>query len=76
LADAEQHQRQLIFATPQTKEREYIAGACVRNWHQDSSVLDEFGNGQNERYTVAGSIYLIDGQGRIAFKTKPGPFGF
>jgi len=69
----------VIFAMPQNEqEREYIAGACVRKLGiKIPAVLDEFGNGTERAYTGwPDRIYLIDGQGRIAFKTKPGPFGF
>jgi type I thyroxine 5'-deiodinase len=41
------------------------------------SVLDEFGNSTERAYTGwPDRIYLIDGQGRVAYKSKPGPFGF
>jgi len=69
----------VIFATPKNEqEREYVAGACVRKLGiKIPAVLDEFGNGTERAYTGwPDRIYLIDGQGRIAFKTKPGPFGF
>jgi hypothetical protein len=40
-------------------------------------VLDEFGNSTERAYTGwPDRIYLIDSQGRIAYKSKPGPFGF
>jgi type I thyroxine 5'-deiodinase len=69
----------VIFATPKNEqEREFIAGACVRKLGiKIPAALDEFGNSTEQAYTGwPDRIYLIDGQGRIAFKTKPGPFGF
>jgi Iodothyronine deiodinase len=40
-------------------------------------VLDEFGNTTEQAYTGwPDRIYLIDASGRIAYKSKPGPFGF
>ena len=69
----------VIFATPKNEEeREFIAGACVRKLGiKIPAVLDEFGNGTEAAYTGwPDRLYLIDGQGHIAFKTQPGPFGF
>jgi type I thyroxine 5'-deiodinase len=69
----------VIFATPKNEqEREYIAGACVRQLGiKIPAVLDEFGNRTERDYTGwPDRIYLIDGQGHIAWKTQPGPFGF
>ena len=69
----------VVFATPKNEEeREFIAGACVRKLGiKIPAVLDEFGNGTEAAYTGwPDRLYLIDGQGHIAFKTTPGPFGF
>jgi hypothetical protein len=55
-----------------------IAGTCVRKLGiKFPAVLDEFGNSTEQVYTGwPDRIYLIDPQGRIAYKSKPGPFGF
>ena len=69
----------VVFATPKNEqEREFIAGACVRKLGiKIPAVLDEFGNGTEAAYTGwPDRLYLIDQQGHIALKTKPGPFGF
>jgi Iodothyronine deiodinase len=69
----------VVFASPKTEEdRAFIAGACVRKLGIEfPAVLDEFGNSTEEAYTGwPDRIYLIDSQGRIAYKSKPGPFGF
>jgi type I thyroxine 5'-deiodinase len=69
----------VIFATPKTEEeRAYVAGACVRKLGiKLPAVLDEFGNSTEAAYTGwPDRLYLIDAQGRIAYKSKPGPFGF
>ncbi len=69
----------VIFAKPKNEEeRAFIAGACVRKLGiKIPAVLDEFGNSTESAYTGwPDRIYLIDANGRIAFKTKPGPFGF
>lgn len=70
---------QVIFASPKNEEeRAFIAGACVRKLGVEMpAVLDEFGNSTERAYTGwPDRMYLIDAQGRVAFKTRPGPFGF
>ena len=69
----------VIFATPKDEqERALIAGACVRKLGiKFPAVLDEFGNSTENAYTGwPDRIYLIDQNGRVAYKSKPGPFGF
>jgi type I thyroxine 5'-deiodinase len=69
----------VVFASPKTEEdRAFIAGACVRKLGiKFPAVLDEFGNSTEQAYTGwPDRIYLIDSQGHIAYKSKPGPFGF
>jgi hypothetical protein len=70
---------QVVFATPKNEEeRAYVAGACVRKLGiKFPAVLDEFGNSTEQAYTGwPDRLYLIDQNGRVVFKTKPGPFGF
>jgi len=70
---------QVVFASPKNEEeRAYIARACVRKLGiKFPSVLDEFGNGTEKAYTGwPDRLYLIDANGRIVYKSKPGPFGF
>ncbi len=69
----------VVFASPKSEEeRAFVAGACVRKLGiKFPAVLDEFGNSTEQAYTGwPDRIYLIDGQGKVAFKSKPGPFGF
>jgi hypothetical protein len=69
----------VVFASPKNEEeRAYIAGACVRKLGiKLPAVLDEFGNSSEAAYTGwPDRLYLIDAQGRVAYKSKPGPFGF
>jgi iodothyronine deiodinase-like protein len=69
----------VIFATPKDEqERALIAGACVRKLGiKFPAVLDEFGNSTEKAYIGwPDRIYLIDQNGRVAYKSKPGPFGF
>jgi Iodothyronine deiodinase len=69
----------VVFASPKNEEeRAYVAGACVRKLGiKIPAVLDEFGNSTEAAYTGwPDRLYLIDAQGRVAYKSKPGPFGF
>lgn len=69
----------VVFASPRSEdERAEIAGTCVRKLGIEfPAVLDEFGNSTERAYTGwPDRIYLIDASGRIACKSKPGPFGF
>ena len=69
----------VVFASPKDEdERELIAGACVRKLGiKFPAVMDGFDNTVEKMYTGwPDRIYLIDGKGRVAFKTQPGPFGF
>ncbi len=69
----------VIFATPKNEgERAAVAGSCVRKLGiKIPAVLDEFGNSTESAYTGwPDRMYLIDAAGRVAYKSKPGPFGF
>jgi type I thyroxine 5'-deiodinase len=69
----------VIFASPKNEEeRAYVAGACVRKLGiKFPAVLDEFENTTEKAYTGwPDRIYLIDATGKVAYKSKPGPFGF
>ncbi len=69
----------VVFASPRNEEdRAFIAGACIRKLGiKIPAVLDEFGNSTEQAYTGwPDRLYLIDKAGRVAYKSKPGPFGF
>ena len=69
----------VVFASPRNEEeRSAIAGICVRKLGIEfPAVLDQFGNSTERDYTGwPDRIYLIDGNGRVAYKSRPGPFGF
>jgi len=69
----------VVFASPRNEEeRALVAGACVRKLGIEiPAVLDEFGNSTEQAYTGwPDRLYLIDAAGRVAYKSKPGPFGF
>ena len=70
---------QVVFASPRNEdERGLVAGSCVRKLGiKFPAVLDEFGNSTEQAYTGwPDRIYLIDSNGRVVYKSKPGPFGF
>jgi hypothetical protein len=69
----------VVFASPKDEEeRALVAGACVRKLGiKFPAVLDGFDNTVEKAYTGwPDRIYLIDAQGRVAYKSRPGPFGF
>ena len=69
----------VVFASPKSEEdRAFIAGACVRKLGiKPQAVLDQFGNATEKAYTAwPDRLYLIDASGRVAYKSRPGPFGF
>lgn len=69
----------VVFASPKNaEERDAIAEVCVRKLKLEfPAVLDEFGNSTEKAYTGwPDRIYLINSDGKIAYKSKPGPFGF
>jgi len=70
---------QVVFASPKDEdERESVAGTCVRKLGIEfPAVVDKFSNSTEQAYTGwPDRIYLIDGQGKVRFKSRPGPFGF
>lgn len=69
----------VVFASPKDEEeRALLAGSCVRKLGiKFPALIDGFDNTTEKAYTGwPDRIYLIDGHGRVAFKSRPGPFGF
>jgi len=69
----------VVFASPRSEEeRGFFTGSCVRKLGIEiPAVLDEFGNSTESAYTAwPDRLYVIDTAGRVAYKSKPGPFGF
>ena len=69
----------LIISSPKDyEERSAAAGSCVRKLGvQIPAVIDDFDNSTEAAYTGwPDRLYAIDRQGRIAYKSAPGPFGF
>ena len=70
---------QVVFASPKNEEeRGLVAGTCVRKLGIEfPAVVDGFSNSTEQAYTGwPDRMYLMDGRGKIAFKSRPGPFGF
>ena len=69
----------VIFRTPQSfDERTEVASSCVRKLGiKIPAVVDDMNNSAERAYTGwPDRIYLLDRNGRVVLKTKPGPFGF
>jgi len=69
----------VVFAAPRSlEERTNVADSCVRklNIHMPA-LLDDFQNSTERAFTGwPDRLYVIDRDGRVAYKSKPGPFGF
>lgn len=69
----------VLFANPKTdEERAFVAGACVRKLGiKFPAIIDSVENRTEVAYTGwPDRLYLIDRDGKVVFKSKPGPFGF
>ncbi len=69
----------VVIASPRSfEEREAVADSCVRNLHIEiPALLDDFHNTTETAYTGwPDRLYAIDRAGKIAYKSRPGPFGF
>jgi len=69
----------VVFASPRSfDERQHVADACVRRLNlQIPALLDGFDNRIDTAYTGwPDRLYVIDRNGRVAYKSAPGPFGF
>ena len=69
----------VVFADPKTEEeRSEVAGACVRKLHLEMpAVMDNVQNTTEAAYTGwPDRLYVIGADGRVSYKSAPGPFGF
>ena len=69
----------VVFASPKSaEERDLVAGMCVRKLGiKFPALIDGFDNTIEKAYTGwPDRLYLIDRDGRVVYKSKPGPFGF
>ena len=71
--------KNISVATPRSfDERDNVASSCVRKLGIEMPALvDNFDNAAETAYTGwPDRLYLVDREGRIAYKSGPGPFGF
>jgi type I thyroxine 5'-deiodinase len=71
--------QKVVFQSPRSiGERTNIAESCVRNLHIEiPALLDNFQNTTEGAYTGwPDRLYVIGKDGRVAFKSAAGPFGF
>lgn len=69
----------MLYADPKSlDERANVAGVCVRNLGIEfPAVVDEADNRTERAYTGwPDRLYVIDRDGRVAYKSAPGPYGF
>jgi Iodothyronine deiodinase len=69
----------VVYASPTSlDERTELAGICVtRLGIRVPSIIDSFDDAVEKAYSGwPDRLYLVDREGRIAYKSKPGPFGF
>lgn len=59
-------------------EREAVADACVLQLNLSiPTLLDEMSNAVDRAYAaLPDRLYLVGADGRILFKSEPGPWGF
>jgi hypothetical protein len=69
----------IVFANPTSfEERGRLGQMCVRKLGiKFPAVLDTLDNATERAYTAwPDRLYVIDRDGRVAYKAGPGPFGF
>ena len=69
----------IVYQSPQnSEERVDLANICVKNLGIEiPAVVDNFDNSTDLAYSGwPDRLYVIDRDGRIAYKSAPGPFGF
>jgi hypothetical protein len=68
----------LVASTTTPKERAEVAGVCVRKLGIEFPALVDGSDNRVERaYTGwPDRLYVVDGDGTIAYKSAAGPFGF
>jgi type I thyroxine 5'-deiodinase len=70
---------EVVFQSPQTfDERVNVAAACIRDLGIEfPALLDHIEDSTEQAYTGwPDRLYVIDQDGRVAYKSDPGPYGF
>ena len=69
----------VVFRDPRSEgERVQVAESCVRTLGiQFPALIDGMDNAIEKQYTGwPDRMFLIDREGKVAYKSEPGPFGF
>ncbi len=69
----------VVFASPKNmNDRTQVAESCVRKLNiQIPALLDNFNDSTEAAYTGwPDRLYVIGRDGKVVYKSKPGPFGF
>jgi hypothetical protein len=69
----------VVYAQPTSENaRIEVASACLLDLQLEMPlVLDEMSNAVDTAYAALPErLYVVDAQGRIAYRGDPGPFGF
>ena len=77
--DEDNLKEKIAVASPTTlAERCAIEGACATKLAlRIPAVIDDLANTTENAYTAwPDRLYVIDLEGRVAYKSQPGPFGF
>jgi hypothetical protein len=76
---ASNEQEGVTYAQPATQdEREAVADACVLHLNLSiPTLIDDMSNTVDQAYAaLPDRLYLIGADGRIVYKSAPGPWGF
>ena len=67
-----------LHSTRTLSERCAVAGTCLTKLGIEfPAVVDDLANSAERAYTAwPDRLYVINRDGRVAYKSKPGPFGF
>jgi hypothetical protein len=77
--DSDNLDDKVLFATPRSfEDRANVGATCVKDLKVDlPMIVDDIDNRTERAYTAwPDRLYVIDGEGRIVYKSRPGPFGF
>jgi type I thyroxine 5'-deiodinase len=77
--DEDNQKDKVSVASPKTlAERCAVEGTCATKLAlRIPAVIDDLANSTEDAYTAwPDRLYVIDADGRVAYKSKPGPFGF
>ena len=77
--DEDNQKDKIAVASPKTlAERCAVEGTCATKLAlRIPAIIDNLANSTEEAYTAwPDRLYVIDAEGRVAYKSNPGPFGF